>query len=237
MKRNNPEKFSRSINYSFRNPGLLTRALTHSSYTYEQGLSYSENNERLEFLGDAFFDAVVAEELYLYLSENHEGDLSRVRAAVVCEDSLFRKAEALHIRDYLMAGKGEMKQIHEGTARSLEADALEAVFGAVYLDGGYDAVRQVIRELFQDEIQAVLSGRVPNRDSKSELQERVQASGTNGIKYEIISESGPDHNKTFDAEVRCNGRVMGRGSGRSKKEAEQNAARDALHWLNRNEDQ
>ncbi len=213
------------------------RALTHSSYTYEQGLSYSENNERLEFLGDAFFDAVVAEELYLYLSENHEGELSRVRAAVVCEDSLYRKAETLHIRDYIMAGNGEMRQLQSGAARSLEADALEAVFGAVYLDGGYEAVRQVVRSLFQDEIRDVLAGRIPNRDSKTELQERVQSAGNHRLQYTIVKESGPDHNKSFDAEVRYNGTVVGYGSGRSKKEAEQNAAGEALRWLDQNGDQ
>ena len=217
----------RVLGYSFCDERLLRNALTHSSYCYEHKLSYNENNERLEFLGDAVFDAVIADELYVRLTDNEEGDLSRLRASVVCEQSLFRKAEELHLVDYMRLGHGEQISFMHKKNRSLAADALEATIGAVYRDGGWESVRGVILRLFGDVIEDALNGRLEN-DYKTAIQEILQSRGEAHITYKIDRESGPDHDKTFFVSLRNNGVVIGRGSGNSKKQAQQNAAKYAL---------
>ncbi len=215
------------IGYGFRDESLLVNALTHSSYAHEHGEKYRENNERLEFLGDAFFDAVIAEELYMRLSDNEEGDLSRYRSQIVCERSLLRKAEEISLLQYLRMGHGEARNISNRKSMSIAADAMEAIFGAVYLDGGYDAVRKVIRGLFDDLIAEALQGNL-NTDYKSRIHEKLQARDGARLHYNVVRETGPDHDKTFYVELEYQGRVIGRGSGKSKKQAEQEAAGCAL---------
>ena len=215
------------IGYEFRDMSLLQNALTHSSYCYEHKLKYNENNERLEFLGDAVLDAVIAEVMYHRLSENEEGDLSKLRAAVVCEESLLRKAEDLHLTDYIRMGHGEETSGVKRKKRSLVADAVEATLGAVYLDSGWESVRAVVLTLFDDIIEDALQGKL-RHDYKTALQEYLQSSGNPHIVYRIEGEQGPDHDKTFFAVLRNNGAVIGHGSGSTKKQAEQNAAKEAL---------
>lgn len=226
------DRLCKSIGYSFRDQSLLVTALTHSSYGNEHELSYRDNNERLEFLGDAFLDAVIAEELYKRLSERHEGDLSRLRAQIVCERSLIRKAEEISLLDCMRLGVGESRSAARGRAGALEADALEAVFGAVFLDGGYTEVKRIILRLFGDLIDEALKGRL-NEDYKTALHERFPSAGKEHLKYVVIKEEGPDHDKTFYVEVLNDGVPIGRGSGSSKKRAEQAAAANALESLDK----
>ena len=220
----------KALGYEFQDEAILRNALTHSSYCYEHKLSYNENNERLEFLGDAVFDAVIADEMYARLTDNEEGDLSRLRAAVVCEQSLFRKAEELHLMDYMRLGHGEQMSFVHKKNRSLAADALEATIGAVYKDGGWDSVKGVVLGLFADVIDDALNGRLEH-DYKTALQEILQSRGEAHISYRIDRESGPDHDKTFFVSLRNNGVAIGRGSGNSKKQAQQNAAKQALEKM------
>ncbi len=218
------------IGYEFRDIALLQNALTHSSYCYEHKLKYSENNERLEFLGDAVLDAVIAEVMYYRLSENEEGDLSKLRAAVVCEESLLRKAEDLHLTDYIRMGHGEETSGVKRKKRSLVADAVEAMLGAIYLDSGWESVRSVVVKLFGDIIEDALEGKLKH-DYKTALQEYLQSSGNPHISYRIEGEKGPDHDKTFFAVLRIDDAVAGRGAGSTKKQAEQNAAKEALEKI------
>lgn len=224
------EEICAKIQYHFRDHSLLENALTHSSYANEHGLPYRANNERLEFLGDAFFDAVIAEKLCKSLPQDEEGNLSKIRASIVCSESLIRKAEELQLSDYILLGVGEARSARMFGYRAFEADALEAVFGAVFLDGGYEEARRVILGLFEDIIEDGIRGRL-RRDCKSILQEKLQAGGKVQIEYEIVNEKGPDHDKTFYAVVKYDGNVIGSGSGKSKKSAEQDAAEKALETL------
>lgn len=224
------EKLSRAIGYHFKDESLLVTALTHSSYANEHGTPYEENNERMEFLGDAFFDAVIAERLCLLLPREEEGKLSKIRASIVCEESLVRKASELNLSGYVLLGNGEAKNAKTFGYKAYLADALEAIFGAVYLDSSYEQVREVILNLFHDVIQDGMKGSL-NRDYKSMLQEKLQTGGEVRIQYEIIDETGPDHDKTFYAVVKYQGMVIGSGSGKTKKSAEQNAAGRALAAL------
>ncbi len=219
-----------ALGYEFEDETILRNALTHSSYCYEHKLSYNENNERLEFLGDAVFDTVIADEMYTRLADNEEGDLSRLRASVVCEQSLFRKAEELHLMNYMRLGHGEQMSFIHKKNRSLAADALEATIGAVYKDGGWDCVKDVVLRLFADVIDDALNGRLEN-DYKTTLQEILQSKGEAHISYRIDREVGPDHDKTFYVSLRNNGMIIGRGSGNSKKQAQQNAAKQALEKM------
>lgn len=219
-----------ALGYVFRDEGIIKNALTHSSYCYEHRLNYMENNERLEFLGDAVFDAVIADELYGRLTDREEGDLSRLRASIVCEQSLLRKAEELRLTDYMRLGHGEQMSTEHKKKRALVADALEASIGAVYKDGGWEKVKEVILRLFEDVIQDALDGRLEN-DYKTAIQEYLQSKGDAHISYRLDRETGPDHNKTFYVSLRNNGIVIGKGSGNSKKQAQQNAAKQALEKM------
>ncbi len=221
------DELSKKIGYRFHDSTLLRRALTHSSYANEHGLPYNANNERLEFLGDAFFDAVISEKLCSILQQEEEGNLSKLRASIVCEESLIRKAEELGLSGYVLLGNGEVRNTRLFGHKAYEADALEAVFGAVFLDGGYEEVRRVVIGLFRDIIDDGLQGRL-RKDYKSLLQEKLQSGGHAQIEYEIIDEQGPDHSKTFFAVVKYQGNIIGSGSGKSKKNAEQDAAKKAL---------
>ncbi len=220
------QQLEERLGYTFTNSELLRSALYHSSYANEHRGMGIASNERLEFLGDAVLGFVSADYLYRKHPDLPEGELTRIRAALVCEESLHEVAQSLHLGDFLMLGKGE--ESGGGRRRpSILADAVEAVLAAVYLDGGIDKVRSLIhRILLEKEQEQVVENR--RRDCKTELQELVQRKPNQVLHYELVSESGPDHAKVFAVAVTLNGQVIGLGSGHSKKEAEQSAARAAL---------
>lgn len=218
-----------SLHYRFKNIELLRSALYHSSYANEHRGTGITSNERLEFLGDAVLGFVSAEFLYTRHPDLPEGELTRIRAALVCEESLHEVAGRLNLGRCLMLGKGE--ESGGGRQRpSILADAVEAVLAAVYLDGGIEPVRALIhRILLNKEQEQLVENR--RRDCKTELQELVQRKPNQALHYALVSESGPDHAKVFTVAVTLNGQVVGLGTGHSKKEAEQSAARTALEQL------
>ena len=222
-------ELEKKLNYTFRDPGLLGEALSHSSYANEQRSAGLRSNERLEFLGDSVLGFVTAEFLFLQHPDLPEGDLTRIRAALVCEQSLYEVARKLDLGRYLKLGRGE--EAGGGRERtSILADATEAVFAAVYLDGGIGAASTLIHRVLLDaEKEEVVEER--RRDYKTALQELVQRQADQVLTYRMIGEEGPDHDKTFLAEVLLNGTQVGTGSGHSKKEAEQSAAKAALRKL------
>ena len=208
---------------------MLFRSLSHSSYANEHRSAGLRSNERLEFLGDSVLGFVTAEFLFLQHPDLPEGDLTRIRAALVCEQSLYEVARKLDLGRYLKLGRGE--EAGGGRERtSILADATEAVFAAVYLDGGIGAASTLIHRVLLDaEKEEVVEER--RRDYKTALQELVQRQADQVLTYRMIGEEGPDHDKTFLAEVLLNGTQVGTGSGHSKKEAEQSAAKAALRKL------
>ncbi len=222
-------ELEKKLNYTFRDPGLLGEALSHSSYANEHRSAGLRSNERLEFLGDSVLGFVTAEFLFLQHPDLPEGDLTRIRAALVCEQSLYEVARKLDLGRYLKLGRGE--EAGGGRERtSILADATEAVFAAVYLDGGIGAASTLIHRVLLDaEKEEVVEER--RRDYKTALQELVQRQADQVLTYRMIGEEGPDHDKTFLAEVLLNGIQVGTGSGHSKKEAEQSAAKAALRKL------
>ena len=216
------ESLEKKLGYRFQNRELLSEALNHSSYANEHkgGLG---SNERLEFLGDSVLGFVSAEYLFRLHADLPEGDLTRMRAALVCEQSLYEVAKTLELGSYLKLGRGE--EAGGGRKRqSILADAVEAVFAAVYLDGGIEKARELIVRVLLSQAPAAEE----RKDYKTTLQEVVQRRSGQVLTYHMVDQSGPDHNKKFLFEVRLNDRPVGRGEGRSKKEAEQAAARDAL---------
>ena len=217
------------LGYVFKNKALLENALQHSSYANEHRSAGLRSNERLEFLGDAVLGVVTADCLYRKHPNLPEGDLTRIRAALVCEESLHEVAQSLELGRHLKLGRGE--ELGGGRERaSILADATESVFAAVYLDGGMEAASALIhRVLLDKEREEVVEER--RRDYKTQLQELVQRKSDQHISYTMTGESGPDHNKTFSFSVSINGAVAGQGSGRTKKEAEQMAAKQALEAL------
>jgi ribonuclease-3 len=220
-------KLLETIGYEFRDMDLLTIALTHSSYASEHRLGYEFNNERLEFIGDAYVDAVVGARLFEVMDKAHEGVLSRNRADVVCEESLAEAARNIGLGEYIYLGKGEDSSGGRNKD-SILADAFEALMGAIILDGGYDAGRKVILEMLDAKIDLAVKGKL-DKDFKTRLQEKLQETDHRSrIKYVIVKEEGPDHNKTFTVDLRVNDKVIGSGRGRSKAKAEQAAAEDAL---------
>ena len=222
-------ELEKKLNYTFRDPGLLGEALSHSSYANEHRSAGLRSNERLEFLGDSVLGFVTAEFLFLQHPDLPEGDLTRIRAALVCEQSLYEVARKLDLGRYLKLGRGE--EAGGGRERtSILADATEAVFAAVYLDGGIGAASTLIHRVLLDaEKEELVEER--RRDYKTALQELVQRQADQVLTYRMIGEEGPDHDKTFLAEVLLNGTQVGTGSGHSKKEAEQSAAKAALRKL------
>lgn len=216
------------IGYYFRDKILLEAALTHSSFSREQD-SVTAHNERLEFLGDAFLDAIIGEELYRIFPDKEEGFLSRTRASLVCEKSLVERAHEIGLGEHLRLGHGEEKS--GGRNRdSILADALEAVMGAVFLDGGYDAVKKMVLLLFDRAIRDAEKGKLVVTDYKTKLQELLQAEGimTDNVYYADAGQRGPDHNKIFTVRLEINGVAEAEGTGKSKKQAQQNAAEIAL---------
>ena len=211
------------LGYSFQNRALLENALTHSSCANESR-GKLQSNERLEFLGDSILGMVVADHLYRNHPDLPEGVLTRTRAALVCEDSLVLVAEELGLGEYLRLGKGE--ETGGGRNRpSIRADAVEAVLAAVYLDGGIGSARKIIQKYI---LSREVAGLTKPRDYKTALQELVQRESGQVRAYRLVGEEGPDHNKRFFVEVTLNGKGVGQGSGRCKKEAEQMAAKAAI---------
>ena len=220
------EKLEEKLGYTFQNRALLENALTHSSYANENKHTGAQSNERLEFLGDSVLGMVTADYLYRVHPDLPEGDLTRTRAALVCEGSLVEVAQQLELGTYLKLGKGE--DAGGGRERpSIVADAVEAVLAAVYLDGGIGSARKIIQRFILDR-EEEKSG---SRDYKTALQELVQRESGQVLAYRLVGSTGPDHAKRFQVEVELNGTPVGAGEGRSKKEAEQMAARAAISRL------
>lgn len=208
------------VGHGFRDPSLLEEALTHKSYAYERGTL--RHNERLEFLGDSVLAAVVAHRLFLDHPAEDEGRLSKLKASLVSRPTLARWAEDAELGEHLRLGSGE--EATGGRERpSILANALEAVIGALYLDGGYEAARRFVERRFLAE-----RGGFVETDFKSRLQEVVQKRHKVPPEYRLVETKGPDHDKTFQVTVLVGSRTLGAGSGKTKKEAEQDAARDAL---------
>lgn len=220
-------ELQKKLEYRFEKQELLIEALTHSSYANENKNNSAVSNERLEFLGDSVLGMTVAEMIYLMNPNMSEGRMTRLRAELVCEKSLADLSMALGLGNYLLFGKGEEK----GGGRnrpSILADAFEAVIAAIYLDSGYKSVSELISRLL---ISKAALWNQESTDYKTALQEIVQEKAGQILSYHIIDERGPDHLKHFTAEVRRNGLFLGAGTGKSKKEAEQNAAKSALEDL------
>ena len=222
------EKLEEKLGYTFHDRRLLENALTHSSYANENKSKGETSNERLEFLGDSVLGMVVADHLYRTHPNMPEGELTRTRAALVCEDSLVEVAAQLELGQYLKLGRGE--DAGGGRKRpSIQADAVEAVIAAVYLDGGIGSARKLITNFILTNNEREQEGAV--RDFKTALQELVQRESGRVLSYRLMGESGPDHAKVFSVEVDLDGKPIGAGEGRSKKEAEQNAAKAAMARL------
>ena len=223
----NISKFEDIIKYKFKNKQFILEALTHSSYSNENK-SYSFN-ERLEFLGDSVLGIVISD--YLFRNEQNlpEGELTKLRANIVCEESLSDVAKEINLGKHILLGRGE--EATGGRDRiSILADAFEAVIAAIYLDGGIENAKEFILDHMESIIQDSIKGRI-FRDYKTHLQEVVQSKGESIISYNLAEEIGPDHNKRFVMEVSLDDKVLGRGEGKSKKEAEQSAAKQALRRM------
>ena len=216
-----------AIGYRFRNITLLQNALAHSSYANERWHDSLKSNERLEFLGDSILGMVVAEYLYEKYTNRPEGELSRMRADMVCETSLAKIAERIGLGKHLLLGNGE-EQGGGRTRPSILADAVESVIAASFLDGGMEAAKAFV---YRFVLCNVPETKLHNADYKTMLQEQVQKKKNQTLAYELIDQSGPDHDKQFVVAVSLNGDVVGKGIGSSKKRAEQDAARVAMETL------
>ncbi len=217
------EDLEKEIGYTFRKKELLKKALTHTSYAYEKKV---DSNEKLEFLGDSILEFISSKYLYQNYPNLKEGEMTKVRATVVCEKSLHKIAQKHNFSDFLYLGKSE--QVTGGKNRpAILADSVEAVIAAMYLDGGLDKAEKFIIKNLKDEIE-IATKHVGDKDYKTVLQEKLQEHGDVKIEYEITKEIGPDHNKSFEAQVSLNGKVLAKGKGKSKKEAHMEAAKKAL---------
>lgn len=225
------EELEEKIGYRFSDRSLLKQALTHSSFANEQKMNKRRDYERLEFLGDAVLELVSSDFLYHENPQMPEGQLTKLRSSMVCEPALAYCARDLELGEYMLLGKGE--EATGGRYRdSITSDAMEAVIGALYLDGGFTAAHGFIHRFVLSD----LENKILFYDSKTKLQEMIQAQGqADGcLRYELKREAGPDHNKEFSVDAVFNGQTIGSGSGRTKKAAEQQAAYEAiLHLLNR----
>ncbi len=220
------KKLEKAIKYKFNNLELLTEALTHSSFKNENRNYKGKDNERLEFFGDSILSFVITEYLFNKLDNQPEGGLTKARANIVCEETLSDIAREINLGEYIRFGKGEI--ITGGKERiSILADALEALIGAVYIDSDVSVINKFILDLLKEKIDMVISGKIIF-DYKTALQEKLQKKGQVEILYEVIEEEGPDHSKIFTIEVSADKLSLGQGKGKNKKEAEQNAAKEAL---------
>lgn len=218
------------IGYTFKNRELLKTALTHKSYN-EKGKKLI-NNERLEFLGDSILGFTAAEYLYEHYKNLPEGELTKIRSLVVCEKALFKIAMSIGLGEYIFIGRGE-EQSNGRRRPSILSDATEALFAAIYLDGGIEEAKRVILSYLEEEVEEVIKGG-DFRDFKTLLQEITQKDEGKAPEYTLIGEEGPDHNKVFTVRVSLEGKELAKGSGRTKKEAEKQAAKKAVAILNKN---
>ena len=219
------------LGYKFKNIQYLETALTHSSYSNELKLKGKivECNERLEFLGDSVLSIIAANYLFNKYPNSPEGELTRRRAVIVCRDALSSYAKSLNLGDFLFLGNGEEKN-NARERKSLLENTFEALIGSIYLDGDanrMEIIFNLVFPFFEAELLAWEQGKVV-KDYKSELQQMIQQSGVDTLSYAIVGSSGPDHEKTFEVEARLNSNIVGRGVGKTKREAEQNAAKEAL---------
>ncbi len=220
------EDLQKKIGYKFKNEHYLERAMTHTSYANECGGDHNKSNERLEFLGDSVLGFITAEHFYKNYSSLPEGELTKLRAATVCEKSLNEYALDIDLGKYILLGKGEL--CTGGNERpSILADAFEALIAAIYLDGGIDAAKGFVLKYIEDAINKHRGF----KDYKTVLQEVIQRNPGETIEYVLVGESGPDHDKQFAVEVHLNSNVIGKGIGKSKKKAEQLAAKEALELM------
>ena len=216
------ETFENSIKYVFKNKELLKKALTHTSYAYE---NKEESYERLEYLGDSILEFISSKYLFENFKKLSEGEMTKVRAYAVCEESLYKVAIKNNFSDFLLLGKSE--RASKSDKKAILADTVEAVIAAIYLDSNMENVEKFILENIKESIEYATKN-VGLKDYKTVLQEKLQVHGEVQIKYNIINEVGPDHDKMFTAEVVCDGKKLATGSGRSKKQAEMEAAKNAL---------
>ncbi len=222
-------EFEKIINYNFKDKSILTEALTHSSYANEHKRQNLKYNERLEFLGDAVLSISVSDYIFNNCPDLPEGELTKLRASLVCEKSLFLFAKKINLGNFILLSNGERKT--NGSERpSIVADAFEAVIAAIYLDGGMEKAREFVLSFVVPEIKNHTAGKA-FKDYKTKLQEIIQRNPGEKLNYVLVGESGPDHDKHFVVEVHLNSNVIGKGGGRSKKEAEQQAAREALELM------
>lgn len=212
----------KSIGYRFNNIELLKEALTHTSYAYDK---HVKSNERLEYLGDSILEFVISEYLYTNYTRLSEGEMTKVRANVVCEDSLFMIAERHNFSDFLFLGRSEKNS--QNSKKAILADSVEAVIAAIFLDSNLDNAKRFILDNLRDTVEFA-SKHVGLKDYKTVLQEKLQAHGEVRIEYKVLREEGPDHDKVFVVEVCCNGKKLAEGNGHNKKMAEMEAAKSAL---------
>ena len=220
------QEIEESIGYTFQNKALLNKAFTHTSYAYEKN---QESNEKLEFLGDSILEFISSKYLYEKYPKLKEGEMTKVRATVVCEKSLYQVAQKHNFSNFLYLGKSE-KKVGGEKKPAILADSVEAVIAAIYLDGGIQEAERFIIQNLKEEI-AFATNHVGDRDYKTVLQEKLQEKGEVKIEYKITKEEGPDHNKKFEAEVSCDGKFLATGEGKSKREAHMRAAQKALEKL------
>lgn len=220
----NLEKLEKNIGYTFKNKHLLENALTHTSYAYEK---HVQSNEKLEFLGDSILEFISSKYLYNNFPKLSEGEMTKVRATIVCEESLYKIAKKHNFSDFLFLGKSELA-CHKEARPAIMADSVEAVIAAIYFDAGLEEAERFIVENLKEEAE-LASKNVGQKDYKTVLQEKLQEHGEVHIKYEIIKEEGPDHDKKFTARVSCNGKILAIGEGKTKKLAEMEAAKKALN--------
>ena len=220
-------KLEESIGYVFKDESILRKALTHTSYAYENKI---ESNEKLEFLGDSILEFISSKFIYNNYPKLKEGEMTKVRADVVCEKSLYKIACKHNFSDFLYLGKSQKSNEIE-VRPAILADSVEAVIAAIYFDAGLEEAEKFIVENLKEEIK-IASSHVGMKDYKTVLQEKLQIHGSVDIKYNIIKEVGPDHDKSFVAEVVCNGKKLAEGIGKNKKMAEMSAAEKALQKMN-----
>lgn len=220
------QELQKNIGYQFEDESLLNKAMTHTSYAYENNV---ESNEKLEFLGDSILEFISSKYIFKNYPNLKEGEMTKVRAQVVCEQSLYKIAKMHNFSDFLNLGKSE--KLSGGKERpAILADSVEAVIAAMYIDGGLKVAEKFIIENLKDEIE-LATKHVGQKDYKTVLQEKLQIHGDVKIEYILISESGPDHDKRFEMEVRCNGKKLAVGTGKSKKLAQMDAAHNAIKSL------
>ena len=220
------EKLEESIGYKFKNKALLKNALTHTSYAYENKLP---SNEKLEFLGDSILEFITSEYIYNKYKKLKEGEMTKVRATVVCGENLCKVAKSHNLSEYLYLGNSEIASGGKNRLAVLE-DSTEALIAAIYIDGGIEQAKNFIINNLKNEIEEATK-HVGVKDYKTVLQEYLQKDGNAKIEYEIIKETGPDHDKNFEAQVKSDGKILAKGKGKSKKQAQMQAAKHALEQI------